>query len=386
MSLPIKTISWERCRTISLWIGVVGLVTSIPGVYFQATRFYQSYLFAYLFWSELTLGSMALLMIFYLTGGNWGKATSSILQASTRNITLIMFLFVPILFGLGRLYPWSDPAIMGLDSKLIHKRVYLNPTAFSFRALFYFLMWDLLSYYLIYRIYQRRDVLKKVSAGGLVFFGFSITFAAVDWQMSLEPDWYSTVYGVVFAVGQCLGAWAFTILVLAISMAISRAGSGAGSGSGSKRVEPDRKTLLDIGNILLTLVILWAYLSFMQYLIIWSGDLPEEVLWINHRMQHGWQGLAIVLILFQFFAPFSALLFRDVKSRLSWMSFLCLGILLIRILDRFWYIQPAFFPDGISVSWLDLSLLVGIGGLWLWSFFTKIIKEFPTLKETGDVR
>jgi hypothetical protein len=159
---------------------------------------------------------------------------------------------------------------------------------------------------------------------------------------------------MVFAVGQALGAWAFVLLI---------------------DVRSKRRALIDQSNILLTLIILWAYLSFMQYLIVWSGNLPEEVIWFNHRTQNGWKWFAYLLILFQFALPFSALLFRDLKRRSGVLTTLCLCILLLRVVDRFWLVMPGLYPESVSISWLDFTLLFGLGGIWLSVFFSKINRE-----------
>lgn len=325
----------------SLVFGLFFLLLSLAGLG-QTSHFFQAYLFSFLFWSELAFGSLALLMIYHLTGGAWGDTTRGILESAVKTLGVVALLFLPVLSGLKRLYLWTDPAQVAASEKLLHKQLYLNSFTFSLRALFYFVGWLILARVLTHSKDPER--LKRWSAGGLVFFGFTISFAAIDWQMSLEPNWYSTVYGMVFATGQALGAWAFALLVFSFLAAPAA-----------------KKTLLDQANILLALIMLWAYLSFMQYLIIWSGNLPEEVTWVKHRTENGSKWLAYALILFQFAAPFSLLLFREIKSRKKSMLLICTMILAIRVVDRYWFVMPTF-------SWMDLTLLLGIGGIWIAAF------------------
>ena len=219
------------------------------------------------------------------------------------------------------------------------------------RIVIYFVSWILIAYFL-----TTRKKAQKFSAGALIFLGVSITWAAVDWQMSLEPLWYSTIYGLAFAIGQAFGAWAFTLLICKILLYYQQ------------NIFVPPKINLDLGNLLLTLIILWAYVSFMQYLIVWSANLPDEVTWFNKRVHHGWQYILMIIFLFQFLAPFFVLLFRDIKYRNTSMIILTSLVLLIRILDRYWMIMPAFSPTAISFSYVDLTLCCGLGGIWIAMF------------------
>ncbi len=307
-------------------------------------RFLQSYLFSYLWISEFAMGSMALLMISNLTGGAWAERVQPVLKASVRTVYLLGILFIPILLGAHRIYPWALTPLAG------HQGHYLNVSAFTFRAIFYLLSWTVLSQLLL-----RMKNLQAVSAAGLVFYVFSGTFSAIDWQMSLEPHWYSTIYGLIYLIGQALGAWAFTLLI---------------------RGSETPKVARDLGNLLLAFIMLWAYLNFMQYLVIWSGDLPEEVTWLNHRMQGGWQYFAIILIFFQFFAPFASLLFRRTKEHRRSMILLCSMVLVIRVVDRYWMVMPALHPSPTEFAWTDLSLVLGLGAVWFGTFSLRYKNAF----------
>jgi len=358
-----------RASRLSLAGGVVVLLLSSVFGIFDATRFLQSYLLSYLFWLELTLGSLAMLMVGVLTKGGYFAVTRRILEASTQTIYVMAILFIPILLGVKKLYPWADATKLDL-SLFPHKSIYFEPVFFSLRAVICVASWIFTAYFLLSALNGRKGASNKsalsLSAFFLLLFALSDTVAAVDWQMSLDPLWRSTIYAMVFMVGQAFGAWAFTLMIVKIMAHVYQ-----------PPVVIASKVELDLGNILLTLVVLWAYLSFMQYLIVWSGNLPDETTWFGKRMHHGWEWLLFVLFLFQFAAPFFALLLRDVKNNFVGMIAITGSVLIIRILDRFWMIMPSFNPNAVSPSLSDATLLIGIGGIWLGAFFW-ILNKRPT--------
>src|SRR5579871_2159002 len=350
-----------RAQRMAFAVGIAFLLLSLPQAVLDYGRFLQSYLFAYLFWLELSLGSMAMLMLYCLTKGGWGAVTRRILEASTRTLYVTAIFFLPILVGVKHLYPWAHDSMFA-SGLLPHKSVYFDLIFFYARSVFYFLSWLLTAYFLDHALNQKdggstSTKAIRLSACALVIFGLTVTGAAIDWQMSLDPLWRSTIYGMIFAIGQAFGAWAFTLLILRLLLAAP-----------SNNILIPIKTERDLGSLLLTLVILWAYLSFMQYLIVWSGNLPDEVTWFGKRTRHGWQWLLLLLLLFQFAAPFAALLFRSAKASTTAMILLTISILIVRILDRYWMIMPSFYPDGISIAYTDLTLVIGLGGLWLGGF------------------
>jgi hypothetical protein len=278
---------------------------------------------------------------------------------------VLTVLFLPIVFGMNHLYEWTHADVVAGDAVLRHKQPYLNTPFFLVRAAFYFLVWNALAYFLNAwsleqdrtgnpRIPRRMQVL---SAGGLVGYGLTITFASFDWLMSLEPRWFSTIYGVLIMGGQGLSAMAF--LIVAIVWLARR--------------PPLREVVVpahlhDLGNLMLAFVMLWAYFSFSQYLIIWSGNLPEEITWYQHRLQTGWRLVAIALIVFHFVVPFCLLLSRAVKREGQILAAVALGILFARVIDLFWLIAPEFHKNGIAMSWLDLLLPLSLGAIWLGCF------------------
>jgi hypothetical protein len=310
----------------------------------NSSELIRAYLVSFLYWLSFPAGSLVLLMIHRLTEGAWGDACLMNLKASAKTIGPFGILFVPILLGLRQIYPWMSIRLHGGN------QIYLSAGFFSARAVFYFVGWTFLAFMM-----ARKDGTKALAlaAGGLVFFTLSSSFASFDWQMSLEPEWHSTLYGLIFGIGQVLQAWAIAVFILARS---ARFGG------------LPEKTQRDLANLLLALVMVWAYLSFMQYLIIWSGNLPDEVSWVASRTRGKWQVLAISLIALQFALPFSLLLFRSVKSRGHWVSIVCAFVLFFRLVEHYWLIMPAFNPASFHFNLWVLPTFSGLGGIWLLMF------------------
>lgn len=368
-----QSLNLQSLRTKALVVGIAGLVACL--LRFDAGQSFQSYLLGFLFCLLLPLGSLAVLMLHHMVGGAWGFVIRRQLEAAARTIPLMAVLFVPLLFGMTELYPWADPQKVAANEHLAHKTPYLNFGFFLGRAIFYFVVWTILALLLSRwsssqdetggKASQRR--LQNVSAGGLVLFGLTISFAAVDWGMSLEPLWFSTIYGALFIVGGALSSIVLTIIVLAALR--------------------DRKPLdqvvtsdhfHDLGKLLLAFVMLWAYISFSQYLIIWSGNLAEEVPWYLSRGRGGWEHVALVLIILHFFVPFALLLSRKRKRSSRALVRVAALVLALRFVDMVWLIVPAFHPGELTLDWLDFVAPLGIGGLWL-ACFLWVLEGQPLL-------
>jgi hypothetical protein len=352
-----------------LLAGAVGGVISLLGVFLNPTQFYQSYLMAFMLCLGVTLGCLALGMVHQLSGGTWGVLIRRPIGAATRVLPVMTLLFLPILIGMRHLYPWTNADLVAHDEALQHKHLYLNIPFFIARAALYFLIWNTLSYLLnTWSLQQDRDPdpliasrMQKLSAIGLVGYGLTITFASFDWLMSLEPHWFSTIYGVLIMGGQGLSAMAFLIIVLVWL---------------ARRPPLDRIAIPghfhDLGNLMLAFVMLWAYFSFSQYLIIWAGNLPAEIAWYLHRLQTGWRIVGMSLILFHFTAPFVLLLSRTIKRAPDLLVKVAIGVLIVRLLDLFWLIAPEFHRNGIAFSWLDLVLPLSMGAIWTGCFIYQL--------------
>ena len=348
-----------------LIIGAVGAAVSLVGAFLDERQFFQSYLMAYMLCLGVTLGCLALGMVHQLSGGAWGVVIRRPIGAATRVLPIMTVLFLPILFGMRTLYPWTDATRVAADEALQHKHLYLNVPFFLARAAFYFGVWNLLTYLLnAWSLEQDQNPdprlarrMQKLSAVGLLGYGLTITFASFDWLMSLEPHWFSTIYGVLIMGGQGLSAMALMIAVLVWL---------------GRRPPLDRIVVPahfhDLGNLMLAFVMLWAYFSFSQYLIIWAGNLPLEISWYQHRLQSGWRTVGVTLILFHFAVPFVVLLSRTVKRAPDLLIKVAIGILVLRVVDLFWLIAPEFHENGLVVHWLDVVLPLSMGALWLAAF------------------
>jgi hypothetical protein len=369
-----KTQSLDRLP-LSLGLGGITLllICLAPGLGDQPELF-RSYLVAYLFWIGITLGSLALLMVQHLTGGNWALVIRRILEASSRTLPLMAIAALPLLVGMKSLYSWSRPE--ETDPVILQKHFYLNPKFFVVRMVVYFAVWLALTHFLNKwsRMEDAGDAslslwvrMESLSGIGLVLYGLTVTFASVDWVMSLEPRWYSTIYGMIFMVGQALGALAFAVLML-IWLSNEKPLSEVVSVSHFQ----------DLGSFLLTFVMLWAYLAFSQYLIIWGGNLSEEIPWYIRRMQGVWGVVGLLVILLNFALPFFLLLFRNVKRRKHSLLVVAVLLLVIRLVDMYWMVLPAFGGGNARLTWMNIALPLGFGGIWF-AYFIRQLRRMPLL-------
>jgi len=357
--------------------GAAGLIASLIGALVTPTQFFRSYLFAFLFWNGVAIGCLSLLMIQHLTGGRWGLAIRRLLEAGTRTVPVLLVLFLPVVVGLKRIYPWagSEQAEATIRHAIEIKHAYLNVPFFLGRAAFYFAVWLLLAHFLN-RLSLETDAgldlrrarqMRSISGGGLLLMGLTITFMSVDWAMSLDPRWFSTIYGMLFMIGTALSALALCIVVITRIM-----------GTGPLSVVANADTLHDLGKLMLAFIMVWAYFSYSQFLIIWSGNLPEEIPWYLRRYSGVWKLIGLFLVVFHFAVPFLVLLSRNLKRRAKTVGMVALWILAVRVVDLFWLVRPEFPATGFPLHWLDLTLPVGLGGVWL-GMFARQLKTRPLL-------
>jgi hypothetical protein len=332
-------------------------------------QFFRSYLFAFVFWMGLPLGCTAILMIHNMVGGTWGFPLRRPLESGTRTLPLMAVLVIPILFRLPVLYSWADPSKVEADPLLQYKHAYLNVPFFAARTVIFFSIWILITSLLTKWSRQQDETgeadltqrCRSLSAPGLLLFGLTVTFASVDWVMSLEPHWTSTIFGMIFMVSEVLAAMSLmTVTVIRLSKEKSLQGM----------VTP--KLLNDYGNLLLVFTMLWAYLSFSQFLIIWGANLRDEVPWYLTRARGGWAGVAIILIIFHFAVPFLLLLTRFVKRRGETLRWVAALLLVMSLVDIFWLVTPAFDHAGPEFHPTDWLAILGIGGLWLWRYTSQL--------------
>jgi hypothetical protein len=366
---------FDRIQQRALAVGGVALVLCVVGYFLNPAQLLRSYLVAFLLWLAIGLGCAAILMLHHLVGGKWGFAIRRILESGARTIPLIALLFLPLLLNLPRVYSWASPQQMAALALPPFKRFYLHTPFFVGRAIAYFAAWMLVAHFLHkWSLEQDRvgdprivDRLQYLSGPGLLVYGFMVTYASIDWVMSLEPDFFSTIFGMIFMVLPALVAMSFAIVV---AMLLAK-----------------RKPLSDVltrfhfndyGNLLLTFVMLWAYLSFSQFLIIWAGNLQDEIPWYTTRATGGWAWVALLLIFFHFAVPFVLLLSRDVKRRMQVLAGVAVALIIMEWVDLYWIVMPSFYPKAPKLVWTDLVAPIGIGGVWV-AWFVSRLKADPLL-------
>jgi hypothetical protein len=363
----------RRLFVQGLGAGIVLSAISVIGGFFDPGDFFRSYLFGYLFWLGVTLGSLAIVMLQYLTGGAWGVMTRRTLESATRTLPALVLLFIPVAIGIPYLYDWAHPDLVQKEYALSHRAGYMNPTMFLLRAVLYFAIWLLFTYFLNKWSEQQDEQggfekkLAAISAPGLILYVFTVTFSSVDWAESLETDWYSTMWGFLFVAMQALSAFAFVILAMSL---LSRREPLAGV------FRP--KHLHDLGKLLLTCVMLWAYFSFSQLLIIWAGNLTDEIPWYLRRLATSWGWLGVMLIVLQFLLPFLLLLSRPLKRNAVALCSVVGLILFMRFVELMWIVMPSYYQRGFRLSWLNISAPLAIGGFWI-AMFARELQKRPLL-------
>jgi hypothetical protein len=386
--------SWERP---AVFIGAAALllcaVASAIGGAFYAPHFvdfFRAYLVGYMLWLGVALGGLALLMISRLTGGAWADQIRPALESAAQTLPLLALLFLPIVLGAGLLYPWADKEFLGHNEKIQNKAFYLNVPFFAVRAAIYFGVWITLGLSLVRGLrrlgpaptLEQMRRLRAISAVGLGLYGLTITFAVIDWTMSLTPEWFSTIYGAMLATGQLLAGMGFAVAITLLPVVVS-GGSWASRSSEPPNhpttQSPHKQVLNDLGNLMLAFTMIWAYMAFSQFLLIWSGNLPEEITWYLHRLRGGWQWFALAILVLQFAVPFCLLLSRDVKRNPRHLFAIAVLILVMRAVDLFWVIAPSY-PPGVWLAYLLAPFaVVGLGGLWLGWFLRLLLTAPPAV-------
>jgi len=365
---PTASAELDRLQQRALVVGVAGAVLGAIGVLMSPAQFLPSWLIGFTFCLGLTLGCLALLMLQHMTGGKWGHVTRRIFEAGSKLIPYCVVLFIPIAAMLPKLYIWARPDAVAADEILQHKQIYLNVPFFLIRAVVYFLVWFLCARYLNkWSAAQDRGEVavteadtrrfRVVSAPGLLLYVLLISLAAVDWLMSLDPHWYSTIFGFIIVAGEGLSGFCVAIVTLAMMTRGGRNATPAGPGQ-----------FHDLGNLTLAFVMLWAYFSFSQFLIIWAGNLPEEIPFFLARLRDGWQYVSVLLLLGQFVIPFCLLLSRDLKRRPESLARVCWWLLAMRLVDLIWIVAPNFPHGGFPITLANVGIPIALAGVWFYLF------------------
>jgi hypothetical protein len=354
----------------SLIVGVVASVVAIILALKSPTEFYRAYLLSYMDWLGIALGSMAIIMIRHLTGGGWGVVIRRLQGAAMRTLPLLALLFIPIIFGMKHLYIWDQPLSQVADEHLREHlkditKTYLTPSGFVYRAIFYFIIWNLISF-LLSKWSKEGDSptapdntnkFKAVAGPGLILYGGTISFAAIDWVMSLDPSWISTIFPLIILIGEVLAAMCFAVVIERILYNYKPM---------SDMLKPD--FVHDHGKWMLAFIMVWAYFNFSQWLIIWGGNLPQEITYYLRRMNGGWGWVGLFVVIFHFAVPFAMLLSRPFKRNIYKLVWLAAWMLIMRYVDLFWIIEPNFSKT-FTVTIADFVLPFAIGGLWMAYFF-----------------
>ncbi len=355
----------SRLQTGALAVGAIALVGAAVLGFGNATGFFQSYLMAFLFCVGLSLGAFILMVVQHMAGGSWGALISRPLEAAVALLPLMAILFVPLLFGMDRLFVWTDADYLASHALVANKTAYLNVPFFIVRAVIYFGVWTLAA--LLYRrLSARQDEvghdggklgyrMKSMSGMWVVVYVMTMTFAGIDWAMSVTPMWFSGIYSVILMISQAITAMAFIILVL-----ISLAGRNA---SIDALLTPKR--LQDLGNFLMAFTMFWAYTQVSQLIIIWSNNIVETAEWYVIRLGPEWVGLAAFLLFFGFFAPFMILFSRWVKRKRRTLAIVAVWAIFVQILNIVWFLVPAFGRSGSQITLIDILMFAGMFLVWL---------------------
>jgi hypothetical protein len=369
----------NRLRTVFLGLGGIALLAWLIGVYMDPEQGLRSWLLGFIFWGGITIGSIGVIMLQYLTGGAWGVVIRRLIEAGSRTLPLMMVLFVPLAF-VTKYHYWTT---WGPDDYAIaHRGWFMTPESWILRSFVYFALFFVMMYLLNkWSAAQDRSadyeesakwlgIATAFSGPTLVIYSLVVTFAAVDWVMMLDAHWFSTMWGLLFVAGWALSCFCFCVAMLAYL-----------SDKPPMNRVLGKRHFHDLGKLMLALVMVWAYFNFSQFLIIWSGNIPEETGWYLTRMSGAWLYIGGGLVLFHFAFPFLVLLQQDFKRRAKMLAWLAGFILFMRLVDMFYLIGPnpridkTIEKGAFILSWMDLVAPIAIGGIWLWYFFGQLMKR-----------
>lgn len=350
----------RRAMIVAAAAGGAGLVLTGAGALFDRRAALFSYLLAFAYWAGIAVAALIWLGAFHATRARWVVVLRRVLEVMGSAVVVLALLFVPLALGLRDLYVWAaPPASLGEHALrlLAHKRPWLEPTAFVSRSALYFALWIAVAW-LLERWSRRQDETgaleltvkqRRLGAGALPLLGLTITFAAIDWLLTLNPLWSSTIFGVYYFAGSFLAAMAaLTLIALSIELPGARVTSAHHHA---------------LGKYLLAFTAFWAYIAFSQGMLVWIADLPEETPWYLLRSRNGWWVVGAILIAGHFVLPFAALLSRDLKLRPRALGAVAAWLLLMHYLDLYWVVMPVASPGAVTAHWTQLTAFVGVGGV-----------------------
>jgi hypothetical protein len=380
-SFYLDEAAWQRGRNIVFFIALVGVLASIAGYASDQAQFFRSYLVAFTFATTIMLGGAFFVMIQYLTGSAWSVTVRRFMENIMMGLPVGLLLFIPVAAGIHELYEWSHADVLANDALIRSKIAWLNPSSFILRGFIYFGLWSVWAI-AIWRQSTKQDSEKSVnqmnacsrwSAPGLLLVMATGTLASFDWIMSLDPKWYSTIFGVYCLAG---GAVAFFGVLTLIALGMRRAGILSNSIHGEH--------YHDLGKWMFALTVFWAYIAFSQYLLIWYANIPEETIFFRHRLHGSWKGVSALLLFGRFILPFVFLIFRSNKRNLKFLGMAAGWIVFMHFVDMYWLIMPTWHREGIAVSWMDFATLLGVVGVLAYAFWARLRKK--ALVPVGDLR
>ena len=351
----------------ALIVGAVGLALSAAGYFMDSKQFFHSYLVAFVFWTSIGLGGLFFTLLNHLVGAEWSIVLRRISETLMVTLPVMVVFFIPIIFGFHDLYHWSDPAVVDVDPVIKAKSGYLNPTFFIIRTAIFFTIWFIFARTL-YSMSVKQDGgdqtnnerMRRISAPGMILFAFTTTYAAFDWLMSLQPHWFSTIFGVWYFAGGLLAALAFINLFAQVLR--------------KNEVLQNQITIEhyhDIGKLKFAFTIFWAYIAFSQFFLIWYANVPEETIFYLNRWEGSWKYVSLLLIYGHLMLPFLWLIPRATKRNLPAMVFIGVWLLLMHWVDMYWTVFPNLHEHGFQLSWMDLTTMLGIGGIFIWALWTR---------------
>lgn len=380
-SWHIDAAVWTRARNSIAFVVLASWLACIAGYVTEPTRFFQSYLIAFVFGTIIILAGLFFTMVMYLTGSAWSVTIRRFAENLIIQLPLGFLLSLPVLAGMSALYIWTDPKLAAEDHLIHAKLAWLNPTAFQVRMLVYFVIWSFFAWQ-IYRNSTQQDKTKSIanmnaasrwSGIGLFFVFLSVCLAGFDWVMSLDPHWYSTIYGIYVYAG---GAGGFMALMTLIAVLFRR------NGMLVRAINIEHYH--DLGKWMFALTAFWGYIGFSQYMLYWYGNIPEETIWYKHRLEGSWQWVSIALVLGHFIFPFFLLLAQRAKRTLGLLTFAAVWILVFEYIDLYWQIMPVFSPHGAHPHWLDLATLAAVTSTYGLGFWFRVRQH--ALIPVGDLR
>lgn len=368
---------WNHGRNIILFIGLVAWGLCAFGLISDKSQFFHSYLTAFVYFIAIGLGALFFVMVQFLTGSAWSVPVRRFMETISVTLPAGLFLFTPIALGMNDIYGWTHTK----DPLVLSKSAFLNPTAFFIRAAVYFLIWSVWSIN-IYRQSTKQDRTQSIenmhaasrwSASGLLLLFVSGTLASFDWVMSLDPRWYSTIFGIYVLAG---GGLAFMAVVTLISLAFR--------GVGVMKHTINIEHYHDLGKWLFALTIFWTYIAFSQYLLIWYANIPEETIFFRNRLVGSWRIWSGILLFGHFLIPFLVLLGRAAKRNLKVLGFMAAWTLAMHFVDIYWLVAPNFSKQGVALSWLDFATLIAVGSVFAFVFWWRLKQH--AIVPIGDLR